>query len=248
MVLKTLKILLNDAMDDDIIIKNPASGVKALKDTGIKATESYHRALTQEEQIAFMTELKGDFYYEFIALLFTTGMRKGEIAALSWSDIDYKQNVIHVTKTVTFDENSKLVIGDSPKSEAGQRDIPMNDAIKEILKAQKKKSLMLQDSNVISFNDRIFNTVYGSIVNSHSINRSITACLNSLDVKGIHIERFTAHALRDTFATRYIEQGGNMQTLKTILGHNSISLTMDLYSHVLPNTKQKEMDSIKIMF
>ena len=246
MVIKTLKIVLNDAMKDDIIAKNPAAGIKDMKDTSVKATESYHRALTQEEQTAFMAELKTDFFYEFIALLLTTGMRQGEVAALNWSDIDYKQNVIHITKTVTYDENGKIKIGDSPKSEAGQRDIPMNDTIKEILKAQKKKNSMLQGTNVIAFDDRIFSTVYGNIVNSNRINKSITTCLKTLEAKGIYIEHFTAHALRDTFATRYIEQGGNMQTLKTILGHNSISLTMDLYSHVLPNTKQKEMDSIKI--
>lgn len=57
---------------------------------------------------------------------------------------------------------------------------------------------------------------------------------------------FTSHALRDTFATRYIEQGGNPQTLKTILGHSSYSITMDLYSQVLPNTKKQEMERIII--
>lgn len=246
-VLRVLKIVLNDAVSEGIIIKNPASGVKSTKDTSVKATESYHRALTQEEQTAFMEELKTDFFYEFIALLLTTGMRQGEAAALNWSDIDYKQNVIHITKTVTYDENGKIKIGDSPKSEAGQRDIPMNDTIKEILKSQKKKNVMLQGTNVIAFDDRIFSTVYGNIINSNRVNKSITTCLKALEVKGIFIEHFTAHAFRDTFATRYIEQGGNMQTLKTILGHNSISLTMDLYSHVLPNTKQEEMNSIKIM-
>lgn len=245
-VLRVLKIVLNDAVSEDIIIKNPASGVKSTKDTSVKAAESYHRALTQEEQTAFMAELKTDFFYEFIALLLTTGMRQGEAAALNWSDIDYKQNVIHITKTVTYDENGKIKIGDSPKSEAGQRDIPMNDTIKEILKAQKKKSAMLQSTNVIAFDDRIFSTVYGNIINSNRVNKSITTCLKALEAKGIYIEHFTAHAFRDTFATRYIEQGGNMQTLKTILGHSSISLTMDLYSHVLPDIKQKEMDSIKI--
>lgn len=247
MVLKVLKIVLNDAMNDEVISKNPASGVKALKDAGIKATDSYHRALTQEEQSAFMAELKNDYYYEFIALLITTGMRQGEAAALTWFDIDHKQNVIHVTKTVTRDEEGKVKIGDSPKSEAGERDIPMNDTIKEILKAQKKKNAMLQGANVMQFNNRIFSTVYGSIINSHSINRAITNTLERLEEKGTHIEHFTAHALRDTFATRYIEQGGNMQTLKTILGHGSLAMTMDLYAHVLPNTKQEEMNNIKIM-
>ncbi len=61
------------------------------------------------------------------------------------------------------------------------------------------------------------------------------------------IKHFTAHALRDTFTTQYIEQGGSPQTLKAILGHSSLALTMDLYSHVLSNTKQQEMDNLRIV-
>lgn len=246
-VLRVLKIVLNEAVKDDIIVKNPAAGIRTLKETGLKASESHHRALEEWEQVKFMEQVKNDFYYEFIALLLTTGMRQGEAAALTWADIDYKQNVIHITKTVTYDEDGKIRIGDTPKSEAGKRDIPMNDTIKEILKAQKKKNALLQDSNVMQFNNRIFSTVYGGIVNSLAINKAIANALASLEEQGTHIEHFTAHALRDTFATRYIEQGGNMQTLKTIMGHSSLSMTMDLYSHVLPNTKQEEMNNIKIM-
>ena len=62
----------------------------------------------------------------------------------------------------------------------------------------------------------------------------------------MEIAPFTSHALRDTFATRCIEQGGNPQTLKTILGHSSYSVTMDLYSQVLPNTRKEEMEKIRI--
>lgn len=245
-VLRVLKIVLNEAVKDDIIVKNPAIGVKAIKEVGTKATETHHRALEEWEQKKFMEQIRNDFYYEFIALLLTTGMRQGEAAALTWSDIDYKQNVIHITKTVTYDEDGKIRIGDTPKSEAGKRDIPMNDTIKEILKAQKRKNALMQDSDVKQFNNRIFSAVYGGIINSFVINKTIARTLLSLEEQGTHIEHFTAHALRDTFATRYIEQGGNMQTLKTILGHSSLSMTMDLYSHVLPNTKQAEMNKIKI--
>lgn len=240
-VLRTLKIILNDAVHDDIIQKSPADGIKALKEEK-KAAETYHRALTEQEQKDFMGEMANDYYYEFVALLLCTGMRSGEAAALEWRDIDYKQNVIHVTKTVTFNEDGTTNIG-SPKSEAGKRDIPLNDTIKGVLSSQRKKM-----GNVMRINDnRIFVSVYGKIVHSHAINRAISDALARLKDQGKSIEHFTAHALRDTFATRYIEQGGSPQTLKTILGHSSLAMTMDLYSHVLPNTKQKEMDNLKIV-
>ncbi len=240
-VLRTLKIILNDAVHDEIIQKSPADGVKALKETE-KATETYHRALTEQEQKDFMREMESDYYYEFVALLLCTGMRSGEAAALAWSDIDYKQNVIHVTKTVTFNEDGTATIG-SPKSQSGKRDIPLNDTIKRILSSQRKKL-----GNILPMNDnRVFASVYGDLVHNHAVNRAISGALSRLEAQGRPIEHFTAHALRDTFATRYIEQGGSPQTLKTILGHSSLAMTMDLYSHVLPNTRQQEMDNLKIV-
>lgn len=241
-ILKILKIVLNDAVVDELIAKSPADSVKALKETGAKASETYHRALTEQEQKDFMQEMAGDYYYEFVSLLLCTGMRIGEAAALTWGDIDYRQNVIHVTKTVTFNEDGTIAIG-SPKSEAGKRDIPLNTAIKGVLGAQRNKL-----TNILPMNDsRIFASIYGGIVNNHAVNNAISAALDRLEKQGKTIEHFTAHALRDTFATRYIEQGGSPQTLKTILGHSSLAMTMDLYSHVLPNTKQKEMDNLKIV-
>ena len=243
-IMKILKIVLKDAVMDEIIMKNPAEGIKALKEVNAKAAETYHRALTEQEQKEFMQEIAYDYYYEFVAFLLCTGMRFGEAAALTWSDIDHKQNVIHVTKTATFNEDNTRTTG-TPKSESGKRDIPLNDTIRGILAKQRKKR-----SIVISIDkeeNRVFVSVYGKMVDNSIVNKAIRSALARLDGKGKPIEDFTVHALRDTFATRYIEQGGSPQTLKTILGHSSLAMTMDLYSHVLPNTKQKEMDNLKIV-
>ncbi len=231
--LKMLKVVLNDAVQDAVIDKNPADGIKALKDTDAKATETYHRALTEQEQKDFMQEMAKDYYYEFVAFLLCTGMRSGETAALTWDNIDYRQNVIHIIKTVTFNEDGTATIG-SPKSEAGKRDIPLNDTIRDILSRQRKKQ-----GSIVRIENRVFTAVYGGIVHNHAVNRAISGALGRLEDQGKPIGYFTAHALRDTFATWYIEQGGNPQTLKTILGHSSLAMTMDLYSHVMPNTKQK---------
>lgn len=240
-VIKVLKMILDDAVQDDILIKNPVSGIKALKENK-GAVETYHRALTEHEQQRFMEALKDNYYYEFIALLLCTGMRFGEAAALTWQDIDHKKNVIHIRNNMTYTEEGKSVVG-TPKSNSSIRDIPMNDTIKGILSMQRKKM-----GTIIPIGTgNVFIAVYGGTVQNKEINRTISNTLADLEKQGEHIEHFTAHALRDTFATRYIEQGGNPQTLKTILGHSSLSMTMDLYAHVLPNTKQKEMDNLKIV-
>lgn len=134
--------------------------------------------------------------------------------------------------------------------DADVRDIPMNEGIKKLLKQQREK----QENRIRSKNSHqdpkeqilCFPSPTGHMIGHGSVNKNIRRILCKLEEKGIHIEPFTSHALRDTFATRYIEQGGNPQTLKTILGHSSLSMTMDLYSHVMPNTRQEEMNRIAI--
>ncbi len=133
----------------------------------------------------------------------------------------------------------------SPKSEASKRDIPMNEIIKKILINQKKKMLMVFGGNSVRLENRIFVTSTGKVINAANFLNVMKRILREPDKKGIHIERFSHHAFRDTFATRYIEHGGNMQTLKTILGHSTLAMTADLYAHVLPDTKQKEMNLIE---
>ncbi len=244
-IIVQLKTMLNDAVTEDILSKSPAAGVKMLR-VDKKASETYHRALTEEEQKLFMEEAKKEWLYELLALLLCTGMRVGEVSALEWSDIDYVNNVIHVTKTVSRTAEGEYTIG-TPKSKTSIRDIPMTDAIKSILKSQKEKQDMMH-GKIIKLNQTVFENLYGGKVFNASVNKAITETLKRINKDSEVIEHFSAHALRDTFATRYIEQGGSPQVLKTILGHSSLAMTMDLYSHVLPNTKQKEMDSIKIAF
>lgn len=240
--LTLLKSVLKDAVNDEIIVKSPAAGVKALKNTKIKATETYHRALTVEEQKEFMKALESEYYYEFIAFLLCSGMRIGELGALSWKDIDRKNGVIHITKTITRTLEDGMVVGDFPKTDAGKRDIPLTENLKKILAREKEKQELI--SNIANIDGQIFTTSRGGIVGDQEVNRTIKKVLRRLESMDIHIEHFTAHALRDTYATRFIEQKGSMQTLKTLLGHTSLAMTMDLYAHVLPDTKKDETEKI----
>lgn len=246
LILVNLKSILNGAVMDRILERSPAIGIKPMKEQGEPASKTYHRALTEEEQGRFMEYAREEWLYELLAFLLCTGMRMGEATALMWSDIDYVKNVIHITKTVSKSKDGHSMLG-SPKSKAGIREIPINDSIKHILKSQKEKQRLFY-GNVISLPQYVFiGQNYTRVYNS-TANTAIKRVLGKMKSDGVGIELFTVHALRDTFATRYIEQGGSPQVLKTILGHSSFSMTMDLYSHVMPNTRQEEMDNIKITF
>lgn len=238
-VILVIKMILNDAIKDGIIRENVAR-IKSVK-TENKRTEN-HRALTIEEQKLFMEESKTSVYYELFALALCSGMRFGELTALTWADIDNKENCIHVTKTMTWSAEGKQTIG-TPKSSTSERNIPITPNIKKILQEQRKKNNLL---SIDRSNDRIFNSTRKGTLQNATINYEIRKIVKRLNEQGHDIKPFTAHAFRDTFATRYIEQGGNMQTLKKLLGHSSITMTMDIYAQVLPNTLQDEMNKIVI--
>lgn len=245
-VITLLKGILKDAVNDGIIVKNPAAGIKTLRESGETAAETIHRALTLEEQEAFAQEARQEWLYEMLMLLLCTGLRQGEAAALKWSDIDYVNGVIHITKTITKTSDGKYAVGET-KSKAGTRDIPLTDVSKGILKSQKEKQKLIH-GNMVALSGNVFEGARGGMVHDRCIIYAIESTLRRLEEKGTHIERFTSHALRDTFATRYIENGGSLQTLKTILGHTSLKMTADLYAHVLPNTKKEEMDKVSTAF
>ena len=247
--LKQIKTILSSALADEIVIKNVAEGVKLLKDTKReKAVDNIHRALTEQEQQLFMNQAKESncYYYELFAFMLCTGMRFGEVSALTWRDIDLSNKVIHVNKTQSKGADGKQITS-TPKTITSVRDIPMNNTIIEVLGQQKKKTKLVYSDKPIDINQRVFPSPYGYVPFNRQVIDCIEIILAELEEKGHHIERFTTHCFRDTFATRYIEQGGSPQTLKTILGHRSLQMTMDLYAHVLPNTKAEEMNRLNIV-
>lgn len=189
---------------------------------------------------------KTEWLYEFFCFSLCTGMRLNEITALKWQDIDYINNVIRVNKTVSWKEGGGIE-ETLPKSDTSNRDIPMNDTIKKILQMQKTKmSMVYGEIHARKMDSNIFIGSNGAkAIASSTVSSAIDNVLKRLRQQDIEIERFTHHAFRDTFATRYIEEGGNMQTLQKILGHSSLAMTADLYAHVLPNTKQQEMQQIE---
>ena len=242
-VMTVLKMIMEDAFRRELIAKNPAASMRSIKVIH-RSPNTTHRALTVEEQHCFMSHIKGQKYYNVIAFLIATGLRFGEGGALRWDDIDFKREIISVNRTISYDENCHTIIDKTPKSQAAARDIPINKTIHDILLAQKALTYGMKregnPENLVFISDK------NSHIENRSVNRFISDAIAKINADGFEMRKFTCHALRDTFATRYIEQGGSMQTLKTILGHSSITLTMDLYSHVLPDIRKSEMDKIAI--
>lgn len=261
-LIRLLSHILKDASFEKIIDSNPCTPVKDLKrrEDEPKARDTHHRALTIKETDAFMECAAGTWYYNHYKFLLNSGLRCGELGALKLSDIDWKNEIIYVQRSVTRSETGSRVIGSTPKTDSSNRKIPLTQELRDAITGQLElNKIAFGEGMIISIknggsgtsktflqkkqeelSELIFKSSENSILSDTVINRDIRRkCRNA------EIDRFSAHAFRDTFATRAIENGMNPQTLKEILGHTSYAMTMDLYCHVLDDTKRREMDLVQ---
>ena len=171
-------------------------------------------------------------------------MRNGELRGLKYSDIDKKKMVIHVVRTLKYEEGRGLY-EDTPKTASSTRDIPLTEDMLQIIENQKK---FWGISKIINKNEYVFHQGDKRPISRDCVQSEIDRVIALIREDGINFERFICHGFRHTFATRAIESGMQPQTLKTILGHSTLSMTMDLYSHVLPSTKAEEMEAISGAF
>ncbi len=238
------KRIFKEALNERLIDYNPCGLLKSIKKTEEDARDTIHRALTLEETATFFNcEItRNSFYYNVYRLAISTGMRIGEIGALRATDI--YNNEIHVERTLTHTETGQTKIGDNAKTQAGKRIIPINDNIQKILDDQKKLNAMI-DGNIIDINDPLtgllFKTERRKLLSNDRVNHEIDRICKETGIK-----HFSMHAFRDTFATRAIESGVEPKTLQEILGHKDISITLNLYAHVMNDTKHEAMKKIII--
>ena len=231
---------LKQAMKNGLIERNPVKLAELPRQTGKKKERI---AMTKEQQDLFMEYAKESYLYHFFAVMLRTGMRKGEMQGLKYSDIDKKQKVIHVQRTLKYIEG-KGYMEDTPKTRTSTRDIPLTAATLEHIEAQRK----YWGFKVVRMDQYLFCNEEGGPVSRERIQAEIDRTINRIQEAGYDFPRITSHVFRHTFATRAIEAGMQPQVLKTILGHSSLAMTMDLYSHVLPDTKAEEMEKIANAF
>lgn len=242
----TLSTVLKSAMLDGLIPSNPCRNVKALRCNEPKAADTIHRALTADELEIFFRFYSG-WYRNLFHFLLDTGMRIGEACALQWSDVDDGAAEIHVHRTTEMVQHGKIIIVNHCKTRTSVRDIPVNTRVSGDLEAQEELLRQKQNSRktpppsglVFPGRDGV------STSNPHTPNELIHLAVGKANRNGFAMEPFSVHAFRDTFATNAVRAGVDFNTLKALLGHSSLAMTMDLYAHVLPDTKAAAMRLIE---
>ena len=242
--------VMKSAVDDGIIRENPARRPKLPtknSEAGKRIREAeHHEALTKEQQALFEQYAADSILKNYFAVMLRTGMRGGELLGLKWSDIDRANKVLHIRRTLK--EKPGGFFEDTPKSKTSVRDIPITPDVMKALEGQ-RNFWGFKVTKIGPKNERyLFCDDHGGPLHIDATGREMRRITNAIRAAGHEFPDITPHSLRHTFATRAIESGMNPQVLKTILGHSSLAMTMDLYSHVMPDTKAAEMEKIAVAF
>ena len=264
---RVLHQVLEFAVDDDLIRKNPAK--KALKEftSATKDEPVTRKAMTIEEQDLFEDFIENSQRYNRWQPLFTvmlwTGLRAGEVSALRWDDVDFEKNMITVTLNLIYvgDEqlkNNRSVIT-TPKSAASVRTIPMLPNVRAaLLREQKIQKLMGEKctETIDGYTNFIFLTRNGGPKHVWGINDALSnivkACNTEVMAKWdeesngngdppVTLPDLTCHWLRHTFATRCCESRMDPKAIQGILGHADYETTMDVYVESTEQMKKAEV-------
>lgn len=204
--------------------------------------------LTIDEVRKFLSVAKEDRLYPLYLLEIYSGLRKGEILGLKWGDIDIygKKLRIHnnlcIVKNDNKDEDLKYkLILQEPKTEKSKRILPLNDLVIQELKNHKKRQNIekMEYRDIYEDNGMVFARMDGSYINPRELLRRFQSLLKKA---GIEQKRF--HDMRHTFASILLNENENPKVIQDLLGHSNISTTIDIYSHVLEETKIKSIDKL----
>ncbi len=252
------------ALNDNYIRLNPTDNMlKELKKAHNFSVEK-RKALTIPEQELFMRFLKDspqyNHWYPVFAVMLGTGMRVGELTGLRWCDVDFAEDLISVNHTLVFynhgDNKGCTFSINTPKTEAGNRTIPILPSVKEALQMERKMQQEFDVKCSVSidgYSDFIFVNRFGATQHQGTLNKAIKriirdcndeVLLKSKEKDPVLLPPFSCHSLRHTFTTRAVESGMNVKVLQEVLGHKDISTTLNIYTDVTKDTKKKEVSTL----
>ena len=254
------------AVRDGYIRVNPTDGVMA----EIKKSNDWEKpkrhALSVQEQEAFVEFTKSHSVYSHWLPLFTvllgTGCRVGEIVGLTWDDCDFKNGIININHSLIYrpDEftgKSGFYIS-TPKTKAGEREIPMFEAVRKALLNERLKQMQegFNQTVIDGYSGFIFSNRFNGVLSPHNINRAIERITRDYNVaeselavrqnrEPLLLPHFSVHNLRHTFCTRMCENESNIKVIQEIMGHSDISTTMDVYNEATRDKKKESFAGLE---
>ena len=206
------------ASEQRLIVRNPADGC-ALP----KVEHKEMKTLTADQLSAFFREARDSGVYELYYLDLTTGLRRGELLGLKWTDVDLDRGVLKIQRAISR-QNGKVV--EAPlKTKNAYRTLPLSADAIDVLKMQKCK---------VGNSEWVFPSPSGGPMSPDSVLHMLQRVL-----KRAGLPRIRFHDLRHTFATMALQNGVDVKTVSSMLGHYSAGFTLDTYAHVTTDAQLK---------
>ena len=258
--------VLDFAVEDEYLRINPSdNALKELKQTHNLDSER-RKALTAGQQKLLMNFLKNSEKYNhwlpIITVMVECGLRAGEATGLRWEDINLDTGEISVNHTLIYyshREKGCLYGINTPKTEAGNRIVPMTPEVKAAFVQEReyqKKTGISCKVTIDGYTDFIFVNRFGECQHHSTINKGIDRIIRDCNEEQLAkcesgtikpknlvlLPKFSCHSLRHTCATRLCEAGINMKVIQDVMGHADITTTMNIYTEATKNLKKKEID------
>lgn len=248
---KLLRTFFNYAIVQNYISNNPCSKGKIIIPGDLRKEKKKIEIFTNEE-LKLILNAPESSLIKFITLTCAnTGIRRGECLGLKWSDIDTYNNQIHIRRSVktvaTYDANMNkhyAPIIQTTKTYTSERDIPLPKSLLSILNTIKEQQQINKSKAGNSYidNNLIFCNENGGLIDDSNLSRSFSRFLKRLGIPHKHM-----HCLRHTYATLQFENNIPLKTVSELLGHKSIKITADTYTHVLKRQMDKSIDILDIL-
>jgi integrase len=198
------------------------------------------KVLSPEQARQFLVACRGDALEALYWLALSTGLRRGELLALKWQDVDFERGILSVRRALGRSTSEGIVIAE-PKTPQGRRTVRLSAPVIAVLRAHRKAQLerRLQAGPEWQEADFLFTTGIGTTFDPSTLGKVFKAMLEKAKLPAV---RF--HDLRHSAATIALSQGVHPKIVSEMLGHSKISLTLEVYSHSLPTLQVEAADRI----
>lgn len=261
-----LQQVLQYAVDDDILRKNPCDRVlKELKISYSNLKSPPRRSLSLKQETDFLKYIYEDeryvHWFPTFFIMANTGLRVGELTGLRWKDVDLENGTIDVNHTLVYfdhrNEKGCYFSINTPKTENGYRKVVMTDAVKEAFfmeKEYQKLANLKSIDEIDGYEDFVFVNRFGHVQHQGNLNKAIRRIIRDFNMAAVDsgksgpediLPHFSCHILRHTYATRLIESGSNLKWVQYQMGHSEIQTTMDRYVWVTKEFRHQEIKSFE---
>ena len=209
-----------------------------------RKTKKERRSLTQAQVRKLLETARGYRIEGLLTVALATGMRRGELLGLTWQDVNPEQRTLQVQRTVNRIGRRGFVVGE-PKTATSRRQITLPPSVIDVLRQHKARQEEDRKAAGATWeeHDLVFCNRVGRFLDPATLHEEFTALLKAA---GLPHMRF--HDLRHTTATLLLEKGIHAKIVQELLGHSTIAMTMDIYSHVLPSIQQEAVDKLDDLF